>query len=56
MTRFVALQLARSHSYDMAPAQRDFGFREPLSLEQATERLVESLRATPGLGVPDATS
>ncbi|NUP97000.1 MAG: 3-beta hydroxysteroid dehydrogenase, partial [Planctomycetaceae bacterium] len=43
MTRFIALQLARSHSYDMGPAQRDFGFREALSIEQATDRLVESL-------------
>ena len=47
MTRFVALQLARSHSYDMAPARRDFGFREPLSIELATDRLVESLLAHP---------
>jgi len=45
MTRFVALQLARSHSYSMEPAQRDFGFREPLSLEAATVRLVASLRS-----------
>ncbi|MFM7298499.1 MAG: 3-beta hydroxysteroid dehydrogenase, partial [Planctomycetota bacterium] len=45
MTRFVALQLARSHFYSMEPAQRDFGFREPLSLEAATVRLVASLRS-----------
>ena len=49
MTRFIALQLARSHSYDMGPAKRDFGFREALSIEQATDRLVESL-------LPDARS
>jgi len=45
MTRFVALQLARSHSYSPAPAERDFGYRESLSMAQATERLAEHLRA-----------
>ena len=45
MTRFVALQLERSHSYSMEPARRDFGFREPLSIDEATRRLVESLRS-----------
>ena len=44
MTRFVALQLARSHSYDLGPAERDFGYRERVGLREATERLVASLR------------
>ena len=44
MTRFVALQLAGSHSYDLAPARRDFGYEERIDLESATERIVDSMR------------
>ena len=44
MTRFVSLQLATEHSYDMAPAQRDFGYRERISMADATARLVADLR------------
>ena len=39
MTRFLALELARSHSYDMRPAERDFGYRERVSMAAATEML-----------------
>jgi hypothetical protein len=39
MTRFLALELARSHSYDLRPAERDFGYRERVSTKQATEAL-----------------
>lgn len=42
MTRFLALELARSHSYDMQPAERDFGYRERVPMREATERLVAS--------------
>ena len=45
MTRFVARQLATSHSYDLAPARRDFGYRERVSLEEGTERLIAWLRS-----------
>ena len=45
MTRFLALQLARSHSYDMQPARRDFGYREQVALDVATERTLDDLRA-----------
>ncbi|MBM3990722.1 MAG: NAD-dependent epimerase/dehydratase family protein [Planctomycetes bacterium] len=45
MTRFVALALARSHSYSMEPAKCDFGFREPLGIEAATAAVVASLRS-----------
>jgi nucleoside-diphosphate-sugar epimerase len=45
MTRFLALELARSHSYDLAPARRDFGYRELVSMETATDRLVEAWRS-----------
>lgn len=46
MTRFVARQLARSHTYDLAPAERDFGFRERLDMAEATRRLQVWLRAS----------
>ena len=49
MTRFVASQLASDHSYDLGPAERDFGYRERVPLREANERLVASLR-------PDADS
>ncbi len=39
MTRFVALQLASSHSYDLTPAKRDFGYEERVGLTEAMERL-----------------
>jgi len=45
MMRFVAAQLATSHSYSMEPARRDFGYREQVSLAEANERLVQSLLA-----------
>lgn len=44
MTRFLAMALARSHSYDMAPARRDFGYVEIQSLQAATTRIVRELR------------
>lgn len=40
MTRFVALQLASSHSYDLANAKAELGYRELVSLEEMTERIV----------------
>ncbi|TAJ21248.1 MAG: NAD-dependent epimerase/dehydratase family protein [Planctomycetota bacterium] len=42
MTRFVALQLARSHSYSLAPARADFGYEEVVSLEEATAELARA--------------
>lgn len=44
MTRFVAQQLARSHSYDMRPAERDFGWRESIDMARATELTLAALR------------
>ncbi|HIF41717.1 MAG TPA: NAD-dependent epimerase/dehydratase family protein [Planctomycetes bacterium] len=44
MTRFVALQLARSHSYDLGPLERDLGYREKLDMATATAHLVADLR------------
>ena len=43
MTRFVAAQLATSHSYDLAPARDDFGYREQVSLAEGTRRMIASL-------------
>jgi hypothetical protein len=45
MTRFLAQQLARSHSYDTTPAERDFGHRELVPMDVATDRLVAALQA-----------
>jgi len=47
MTRFLALQLATSHSYDLGPAERDFGYVERVSLSEATRITVESFRSAP---------
>jgi len=44
MTRFVATQLARSHSYDMGPARRDFGYSELVSMEAALDATVAAFR------------
>ena len=43
MTRFVAAQLATSHSYDMAPAREDFGYEELVPMDEANERLIAAL-------------
>jgi nucleoside-diphosphate-sugar epimerase len=45
MTRFLALQLATSHSYDVGALERDLGYTERVSTAEATERLVALLRA-----------
>ena len=44
LTRFLALELARSHSYDPTPAERDFGWRPSITMAEATERLIAHLR------------
>lgn len=46
MTRFVATQLATSHSYSMEPAREAFGYAELVSLDDATQRTVDWLRET----------
>ncbi len=45
MTRFVAAQLSKSHSYDMQPARRDFGCRELVSLAQSMDAIVATSRS-----------
>ena len=49
MTRFLASQLATSHSYDPRPAETDFGYRERVDMREATDRLVASLDGDPGV-------
>jgi nucleoside-diphosphate-sugar epimerase len=39
MTRFLALQLGLSHSYDVGPLERDFGYRERRGVAETTERI-----------------
>lgn len=43
MTRFVAAQLAGSHSYSIAAAQRDFGYRPLVSVDEGLRRLQPEL-------------
>ena len=45
MTRFVAGQLATSHSYTMEPAARDFGWRPAVGMDEAMEHTLAWLRA-----------
>lgn len=43
MTRFVAAQLAGSHSYSIAAAERDFGYRPLITVEEGLKRLQPDL-------------
>ncbi len=45
MTRFVAQQLATSHSYDIAALRRDLGYEEQVSLGKATEEIIKSAQS-----------
>jgi 2-alkyl-3-oxoalkanoate reductase len=45
MTRFLALQLATDHWYSVAKAERDFGYRPVVSLEEAMRRVGPELKA-----------
>lgn len=44
MTRFLAAQLAESHWYSTAAAQRDFGFRPLVSVEEGMRRMEPDLK------------
>lgn len=50
MTRFLASALARSHWYDMGPAQRDFGYRVRVRMGEATRRTVAWLKESTATG------
>ncbi|MCA9071398.1 MAG: 3-beta hydroxysteroid dehydrogenase, partial [Planctomycetaceae bacterium] len=44
MTRFLALQLSQSHTYNIAKAQRDFGYNPQISIEEGMTRMGPELR------------
>lgn len=44
MTRFLALQLSQSHTYDIRKAQRDFGYAPQISIEEGMNRIVPELQ------------
>lgn len=44
MTRFLALQLARSHFFSHERAKKDFGYEPLISIEEGQRRLIESLK------------
>lgn len=50
MTRFVALQLARTHTYDIESARRDFGYRERITTAEMTARSIAWLAAEVAAG------
>jgi nucleoside-diphosphate-sugar epimerase len=43
MTRFLASQLSTSHYYDVGKAQRDFGFRSVVSVDEGMQRMKPEL-------------
>lgn len=45
LTRFLAEQLATPHWYDIGAAERDFGYRPLVSLDEGFTRLARSLKA-----------
>ena len=47
MTRFVARELATSHWFDLTAAERDFGFKAGISLEEGLKRLAEWFQENP---------
>lgn len=44
MTRFLASQLSSSHYYHIAKAQRDFGYRPPVTVAEGLQRLEPELK------------
>jgi nucleoside-diphosphate-sugar epimerase len=44
MTRFVALQLAAAHWYDVSAAKRDLGYVPLVGMEEGMERLAEDFQ------------
>ncbi len=46
MTRFLADQLAQDHYFDIGAARRDFAYAPAVSTPEATDRLVEWLKAS----------
>ncbi|MFT4647141.1 MAG: nucleoside-diphosphate-sugar epimerase [Glaciecola sp.] len=46
MSRFIAQQLATSHSYDMSFLESDLGYEQRVDFAEATRRTVQALRQT----------
>ncbi|MDO4575469.1 MAG: NAD-dependent epimerase/dehydratase family protein [Planctomycetia bacterium] len=46
MTRFLALQLAKNHYFDISAAKRDFGYEPKISTEEGMRRLLAYFRET----------
>ena len=44
MTRFLALQLSQSHTYDISKASRDFGYDPQISVEEGMRRIEPELK------------
>jgi nucleoside-diphosphate-sugar epimerase len=44
LTRYSALILARTQTYNIAVARRDLGYHPPVSLEEGVERTLSALR------------
>ena len=44
MTRFLAAQLSQSHSYSIAAAQRDFGYRPLVTVDEGLRRIETELK------------
>jgi nucleoside-diphosphate-sugar epimerase len=44
MTRFLALQLAGTHCYDVTRARRDFGYAPAVSIEEGLRRIEPELK------------
>jgi nucleoside-diphosphate-sugar epimerase len=49
MTRFLAAQLSQSHSYCIAAAERDFGYRPLVTVDEGLRRIEPELRKLSGL-------
>ena len=56
MTRFLAAQLSISHSYSIAAAQRDFGYRPLVSVNEGLRRMQPALDTWPSLRLAAAAN
>lgn len=45
MTRFLAAQLSQSHSYSIAAAERDFGYKAIVTVDEGLRRIAPELKA-----------
>ncbi len=44
MTRFLALELSQSHTYDVSKAKSDFGYNPEISVEEGLRRIEPELK------------